>query len=201
MHLFKTLKKINESASHKQILFFNYCLTNLVKGKKRVHSLVNFRKLFDIDREEIFHFLKTHNNIFYILEDTVLRIEIEVDMVWWKTEKVVPKTTLLVESEEKIIDEILMTLNKVTGKNFRLKTKAHRKHIRARLREGFEKSDFEHVIRLKAMEWLNTPQNLYLRPETLFGNKMDGYLNQQISTQNESKLNAINRAIHEAIHN
>ena len=40
--------------------------------------------------------------------------------------------------------------------------------------------DFKKVIDKKCAEWKGTDQEKYLRPETLFGNKFEGYLNQKV---------------------
>lgn len=50
--------------------------------------------------------------------------------------------------------------------------------IRARWSEGYRLDDFERVIDVKCAEWLGTDMAKYLRPETLFGGKFEGYLNQ-----------------------
>lgn len=68
-------------------------------------------------------------------------------------------------------------LNQVTGKNFQFVEKSMNL-IKARLKDGFELDDFKKVIDIKFNEWSNTDMAKYIRPETLFGNKFDGYLNQ-----------------------
>ena len=50
--------------------------------------------------------------------------------------------------------------------------------INARFNEGYTKEDFIKVIDIKTNEWLKTKMEQYLRPETLFSNKFEGYLNQ-----------------------
>jgi uncharacterized phage protein (TIGR02220 family) len=72
---------------------------------------------------------------------------------------------------------ILSFLNETAGTKYRL-TEKHKKHIHARYCEGYTFDDFKTVIKKKAAEWLETDQAKYLRPETLFGTKFDGYLNQ-----------------------
>lgn len=37
-------------------------------------------------------------------------------------------------------------------------------------------------------EWLNTDSDKYLRPETLFGSKFEGYLNQKIQPTGTDQL-------------
>lgn len=51
--------------------------------------------------------------------------------------------------------------------------------IRARLNEGFVEEDFFKVIDTKCKQWLNTNMEKFLRPETLFSNKFEGYLNEE----------------------
>ena len=40
----------------------------------------------------------------------------------------------------------------------------------------------------KTKEWLDTNMEMYLRPETLFGNKFEGYLNQKQHITEQSKV-------------
>lgn len=39
------------------------------------------------------------------------------------------------------------------------------------------------MIDNKVAEWKGTDMEKFLRPETLFGNKFEGYLNQQVSNK------------------
>ena len=72
---------------------------------------------------------------------------------------------------------IIARLNEKTGANFRSTTESTRRHIHARLEEGFTVDDFYAVIDSKAAEWGNDPKMApYLRPDTLFCTKFEGYL-------------------------
>ena len=76
-------------------------------------------------------------------------------------------------------NEILFVINETLGKNFKA-TAMHKSHIRARWSEGYRVDDFKRVCEVKMAEWDNDPRmRMYLRPETLFGAKMDAYLNQE----------------------
>ena len=75
-------------------------------------------------------------------------------------------------------ENIISFLNSITGSSYRSTTSKTRKLIAARLAEGFTADDFKAVITKKAKEWQNTDMAQYLRPETLFGTKFEGYLNQ-----------------------
>lgn len=89
------------------------------------------------------------------------------------------KESMSEKSDEIPYDEIVGHLNEVTGSSFRSKTEKTRRHIRARFADGFTKDDFFAVIDKKASEWGGDPKmSQYLRPETLFGSKFEGYLNQ-----------------------
>ena len=74
--------------------------------------------------------------------------------------------------------EIVDYLNSKAGTRYKASTANTRKHIKARLDEGFTVDDFKTVIDKKCSEWLgNSKMEQYLRPETLFGSKFEGYLN------------------------
>ena len=73
--------------------------------------------------------------------------------------------------------EIVTHLNDVCNTTYKDKTKKTRTLIDARLKEGFTLEDFKIVIEFKAYQWLNNESyRHYLRPETLFGNKFESYL-------------------------
>lgn len=83
------------------------------------------------------------------------------------------------------IKEIVDHLNTRLGTHYRPTTPATRKLLKARLKEGFTVEEIKLVIDKKAAEWLgNAAMEQYLRPETLFGNKFESYLNAKVTPQN-----------------
>lgn len=73
---------------------------------------------------------------------------------------------------------IIDFLNEKAGTKFRHTTKATRRLIHARWNEGFRLSDFLIVIEGRVAKWANDPKMMeFLRPDTLFGPKFEGYLN------------------------
>ena len=77
--------------------------------------------------------------------------------------------------------QIITYLNEKADKNFKPNTKATIDKIKARINEGKTLEDFKKVIDIKTTKWKSDPKmNEFLRPETLFGNKFDGYLNEKI---------------------
>lgn len=82
------------------------------------------------------------------------------------------------------VSEIISYLNEKTESMYRASNKNTQSCIRARLAEGFKVDDFKTVIDKKCAEWIGDPKmEKYLRPETLFGTKFEGYLNAKVSKQ------------------
>ena len=70
-------------------------------------------------------------------------------------------------------------LNQKTGKSFKFVEK-NVNLVKSRLKEGYNLEDFKQVIDLKVSQWLHDANmSKYLRPETLFGTKFEGYLNER----------------------
>nr|DAW00814.1 MAG TPA: hypothetical protein [Bacteriophage sp.] len=84
------------------------------------------------------------------------------------------------------INEIVSYMNDVCGTSYRQNNKVTEKHINARFGEKYTVEDFKKVIDKKAAEWLGTDMEKFLRPETLFCSKFEGYLN-QINTPKRKK--------------
>lgn len=91
------------------------------------------------------------------------------------------------QKEEGLIPykEIISYLNEKAGTSYRHTTQKTKDLINARFNEKFIIDDFYTVIDKKVDEWLGTEWQKFLRPETLFSNKFEGYLNQKI-TKSES---------------
>lgn len=72
-------------------------------------------------------------------------------------------------------EDVLKYLNEKSGKRFTA-VKANLKHINARLKEKYSIEDLKCVIDSKVKEWKESDMNQYLRPQTLFSEKFDAYL-------------------------
>jgi len=81
------------------------------------------------------------------------------------------------ERKEKVI-YIIDYLNKILKTKYKYTSIKTVEVITARLNEGYVGKDFKIVIDKKYSEWFGTDSARFLRPETLFGNKFEGYLNQ-----------------------
>lgn len=78
------------------------------------------------------------------------------------------------------IKEIIDYLNEKAGTHYKSTTQRTKDLIKARLNEKFTVDDFKTVIDKKISDWKGTEWEKFLRPETLFSNKFEGYLNQNI---------------------
>ena len=79
-----------------------------------------------------------------------------------------------------VYEEIINYLNLATGKNYKTTSVINRKFITQRLNDGFTIDDFKQVISVKSTNWLGSKMEQFLRPETLFSNKFESYLNENI---------------------
>lgn len=78
---------------------------------------------------------------------------------------------------KKTIQDVVDCLNNVCNTSYKSTRKSTVAHINARLSEGFTIDDFRHVICFMNEQWGSDPKmSTYLRPETLFGTKFEGYL-------------------------
>ena len=83
------------------------------------------------------------------------------------------------EKEDKnIYIDVIEYLNEKAGTKYRASSSKTKTLINARIREGYKLEDFKTVIDNKCADWLNTDYAKFLRPETLFSPKFEGYLNQ-----------------------
>lgn len=85
-----------------------------------------------------------------------------------------------------ICKEVISYLNLKAKKNFKVNTASHQKFIKARLKEGYVLEDFKKVVDIMVAKWKGTEYEQYLQPQTLFGNKMDNYLNQPMPRKAQS---------------
>jgi len=88
-----------------------------------------------------------------------------------------------------IVVGAITLLNDLTKSGFKPSSKKTRDTIKARVNDGYSLADLEEVIRHKVASWLHDPkQSQYLRPETLFGSKFEGYLQ---CAKRANQINAI----------
>ena len=103
------------------------------------------------------------------------------------------------DSRKEVTNIVITHLNTVTNKQYRSDSDKTIKLIGARLQDGYNIDQMKYVIEVKASQWLNTDMEKYLRPETLFGNKFENYLNEQINNNPSNISDKRIRAAEETI--
>ena len=94
-----------------------------------------------------------------------------------------------------ICKEVISYLNLKAKKNFKFDTASHHKFIKARLKEGYTLEDFKKVVDIMSAKWIGTEYEQYLQPQTIFGNKMDNYLNTTMPRRPQLLANAVDERL------
>lgn len=84
-----------------------------------------------------------------------------------------------------LFKQVIDYLNLKANTRYKYSSDKSKKSIHARVEEGFTLQDFQEVIDKKCSEWIGTEWEKFLRPETLFGTKFEGYLNQKVVAKTE----------------
>lgn len=163
----KVHKVLRFSKETKEILLLNWSKYNWTSSEK-------FRKPLGKEIESV------KNLDFRAFLIDIFENGYGIDTTCIDTSVTVTDTITNTISNTDIYKEIINYLNMILDSNYKYTTKKTQDCIKARLNEGFTVDDFKTVIDKKAKEWLGTDMEKYLRPETLFGNKFEGYLNQTI---------------------
>lgn len=83
--------------------------------------------------------------------------------------------------------KIIVYLNSKLGTRYKPNASKNKQVINARLNEGYTLADFKKVIDNKFADWgHDAKMSKYLRPETLFGTKMEGYVNEKSSASTDT---------------
>lgn len=86
---------------------------------------------------------------------------------------------VIVNVNVNVIKEIIDYLNTKISSKYSYTNNTTQRLIKARFNEGFNLEDFKLVIDKKYEEWHGTEFEKFMRPETLFSNKFESYLNQK----------------------
>ena len=164
---------------------------------------VNKNKLYELCKLSLQYGKNSlHNNI----DNNIDNISISKDIDIYNTQEEINTTTDSLEKNkymqnkelQEAINEIVEYMNSVCKSHFKSTSSGTKKHIKARLKEGYKFNDFKDVIDYKWAEWGVAPykfstgqmSDTYLRPSTLFGNKFEEYL--QAAWLKEVRENKIN---------
>ena len=107
------------------------------------------------------------------------------------SEKGEENNTLSNNTKEYIV-EIIDYLNSKANTKYKSTSTKTQTLIKTRLAEGFTLEDFKQAITNKVAEWKGTEWEKFLRPDTLFSNKFEGYVNQKINKSTTGKVDKFN---------
>lgn len=79
--------------------------------------------------------------------------------------------------------QIIQSLNNAAGTRYRAENEGTRRLIKARLDEGYTKEELISTAEKMCRIWKGTRYEQFLRPETLFGEKFESYLNRPEYTE------------------
>ncbi len=156
------------------IVIKHWRLHNYIKGDRYKSSLCEEKNRLKLNE----------NKVYELTEQAPNQIGTALEPKWNQsgtTDKIrVDKNSIdiLSDSSDRV-SEIIAYLNEKAGTKYRPSTSKTKKLIHARMVEGFTLEDFKQVIDTKCSEWQGTNMAKYLRPETLFGTKFEGYLNEK----------------------
>lgn len=93
------------------------------------------------------------------------------------------------DSDSDSVSNIIEHLNRIAHTSYKSSTAKTKSLIKARLKEGFTLEDFYQVHINKYAEWHTDEKMIkFLRPETLYSNKFESYLNQKVSNNEKSRM-------------
>jgi uncharacterized phage protein (TIGR02220 family) len=162
------------SKSTQEVAIKNFLRHSIIKGGKPVEDCIKKEMSKVKDKsliEEVFGFIADKDDLNETVKKIISEYEIENDndndneneVSWY---------------DSSTIREIVEYLNLRAGTNYRPTTSKTKDKITARLKENWKLEDFKTVIDKKCADWLgDAKMEQFLRPETLFGNKFEGYLN------------------------
>lgn len=161
-------------------LFWIYILGQINDGEKIHIELKQLKKRFNYNKSTFYRImrfgLEFFNNDSNGVSIELINQNLIIKVVRNKKKVNKPKQlTSNIELHKKVIEY----LNEKTNKRFTIKNKQTIRFINARIKEGYNEFDFKKVIDIKSEKWLNSSMEDYLRPQTLFSAKMEGYLNEK----------------------
>lgn len=182
-------------------MYRNYKILTSDRIQQQYFDAVSKRKSVEYDGRFALISLKDAKNVINVdinRIDSVINPQSKV-----KESKVEDSNKYIVEKDERQTEskaeneqtnntclEVIEYLNMKAQTRYRTSTPKTKQLIRARLSEGFILDDFKIVIDNKCADWKGTEWEKFLRPETLFGTKFEGYLNARQTVQKSTNKNA-----------
>jgi uncharacterized phage protein (TIGR02220 family) len=152
-------------------------------SKTTYHRIIKFG--LDMFKEKVSNINIEHKRgkLFIVENQVVITKKVSKPKVVEKTKKVDADINM-----NEVYESIISYLNNKAETNYKSETNSYRTFINSRLKSGYKLEDFYAVIDNKSSEWMGTDFQKFLRPETLFGNKFDSYLNQIITKKTKQEI-------------
>lgn len=182
-------------------MYLSYKILTSDRIQQQYFDAVSKRKSVEYDGRFALISLKDAKNVINVdinRIDSVINPQSKV-----KESRVKDSNTYIVEKDERQTEneteneqtnntctEVIEYLNLKAQTRYRSSTPKTKQLIRARLSEGFILDDFKIVVDNKCADWKGTEWEKFLRPETLFGTKFEGYLNARQTVQKSTNKNA-----------
>lgn len=158
----------------------NYGITVFPNYVKLYSLSKNYSELIlSINDEPYNEYISKMANLKKPITESIQEEPIQAELIVEKLKSPRKKATETSYPNE-VYEEIVSFLNEATGKNYKNNSVINRKFITQRLNDGFTIEDFKQVIAVKSTNWLGSKMEQFLRPETLFSNKFESYLNEKI---------------------
>ena len=197
--LFRFLNNLQFKPIEYQLLWL--CILGQINNNEEtIISIKDLKYKFQYNKSKFYriinyglpYFSNERDRVFILLNNGKILIKInKVQLIKKQSRKTKQTTNLMIE-------EIIDYLNLKTNKNFKINNNKTITLINTRFKEGYTLDDFKKVIDLKSEKWLNTNMDAYLRPMTLFSNKMEGYLNETINTKSNERFTKTQSAVDQA---
>lgn len=195
-------KMILFSKETNEIAIKNFLRHSVMKGGKPVEDCIK-QDMAKVKNRKLIDFVFSHLHNFDGLNVTVKQIvneyittnnidinnDIHNDNDRTCDDSLTNRTRIVHESLP--IDDIVSYLNEKAKTKYRATSAKTKTAIKARIAEGFTFDDFKTVIDKKCAEWIGTEWEKFLRPETLFGTKFEGYLNAKVTARKTYGANGI----------
>ena len=174
------------SPKTKEIAIKNFLRHSIIKGGKPVEDCIK-KEMTKVKNKSLIY------QVFdYIVDREDLNETVKKIISEYENENDNDNDNEVSGNDSSPIREIVEYLNLKTGYHYKHTTNVTRTKIEARIKEGFTLEDFKEVIDKKVSEWKGTEMEKFLRPETLFGSKFEGYLNANIVKGQKPSSNKFN---------
>ena len=168
-------------------LLWIYILGQIDDGNTSTIQLKKLKKQFNYNKSTFYRILRFGLE-FFNNDSNGISIELTKQNIIIKVirNKKVKTIKEPLKNNIDLIKKVIDYLNEKTSKRFTIKNKQTIRFINGRIKDGYNENDFKKVIDIKTEKWLNTSMEDFLRPQTLFSQKMESYLNEK---NNKKKTN------------